>query len=56
MPLLPRDSHAWMNLDDPGQGRNFDFAFCAAVKRTRIEFEKTVEELEEDLVARFVDK
>lgn len=56
MPLLPRDSHARMNLDDPGQGSNFDFAFRAAVKRTRIEFEKTVEELEEKVLATFLGK
>jgi hypothetical protein len=56
MPLLPRDSHAWMNLDDPGQGPNFNFAFHAAVKRTRIEFKKTVEGLAENLIALFADK
>lgn len=56
MPLLPRDSHAWMNLDDPGQGPNFNFAFHAAVKRTKIEFEKIVKGLSQDLVALFVDK
>ena len=56
MPLLPRDSHAWMNLDDPGQGPNFEFAFHAAVKRTRIEFEKTMEGVNENLVKVFVDK
>jgi hypothetical protein len=55
MPLLPCDSHAWMNLDGPGQGPNFTFAFHAAVKRTRIEFEKTTTELSEDLLAAFVD-
>lgn len=38
MPLLPRDSHAWMNKDDPGQP-DFEYAFAAAVKRTALEFE-----------------
>ena len=56
MPLLPRDSHAWMNLDDPGQGPNFAFAFHAAVKRTRIEFEKTTAGMSQDLLAIFIDK
>src|SRR5512142_2080111 len=40
-PLLPSDSHAWMNLDSPEQGLNFVFAYHAAIKRTKIEFEKT---------------
>ena len=56
MPLLPRDSHAWMNLDSPEQGSNFTFAFHAAVKRTKIEFEKTVSGLSQGLVRTFVDK
>lgn len=43
LPLLPRDSHAWMNLDSPGQGFKFDYAMHAAIKRTVIEFEKTTE-------------
>jgi hypothetical protein len=56
MPLLPRDSHAWMNLDNPGQGSNFNFAFHAAVKRTRIEFQKTVEKLSTEMIQPFLDK
>jgi hypothetical protein len=56
MSLLPRDSHAWMNLDSPKQGPNFPYAFQAAVKRTRIEFEKTTRGLPEDLIALFVDR
>ncbi len=55
MPLLPRDSHAWMNLDSPEQGPNFSFAFHAAVKRTKLEFEKTIAGLSSELVAVFVD-
>lgn len=39
LPLLPRDSHAWMNLDDPGQP-NFEFAFAAAVKHTTLEYQQ----------------
>ncbi|HKG53333.1 MAG TPA: hypothetical protein VKB04_03675 [Anaerolineales bacterium] len=54
--LLPRDAHAWMNLDSPQQGPNFAYAFQAAVKRTKIEFEKTTEGLPEGLFALFIDK
>lgn len=56
MPLLPRDSHAWMNIDSPEQGPHFPFAIQAAVKRTKIEFEKTTAKLSEDLLKRFVDR
>lgn len=55
MPLLPRDSHAWMNLDSPEQGANFTFAFHAAVKRTKLEFEKTIAGLSTEQIALFVD-
>jgi hypothetical protein len=54
--ILPRDSHAWMNLDSPKQGPNFAYAFQAAVKRTKIEFEKTTKELPDALLTLFVDK
>lgn len=56
MPLLPRDSHAWMNLDSPGQGPRFAYAFQAAVKRTKLEFEKTINGLSGELVAAFIDR
>jgi hypothetical protein len=56
MSILPRDSHGWMNLDAPERGPNFPYAFQAAVKRTKIEFEKTKKELPADLLGRFVDK
>jgi hypothetical protein len=54
LPLLPRDSHAWMNLDSPEQGFKFDYVMQAAVKRTVIEFEKTVKGLREDRLELFV--
>jgi hypothetical protein len=54
--LLPRDSHAHMNLDSPAQGSNFEYAFQAAVKRTKIEFEETTRGLPEDLYKLFVDQ
>ena len=43
LPLIPRDSHAWMNLDAPECGPKFAYAFAAAVKRTRHEFNLTVQ-------------
>lgn len=39
LPLLPRDSHAWMNKDDPSR-LDFEYAFAAAVKRTEDELEQ----------------
>ena len=56
MPLLPRDSHAWMNLDSPESGSNFQFAFQAAVKRTQLEFKKTLSGLSTELCALFVNR
>jgi hypothetical protein len=45
-----------MNLDSPEQGPNFTFAFHAAVKRTKLEFEKTTAGLPAELVVVFIDK
>ncbi len=56
LPLLPRDSHAWMNLDSPARGPRFQYAFQAALKRTKLEFEKTTRDLPQELLALFVDK
>jgi hypothetical protein len=53
--ILPRDSHAWMNLDSPEQGPNFVYAFQAAVKRTRLEFNKTTSGLPQNLLKLFVN-
>ena len=47
--LLPRDSHAWMNLDDPGRP-GFDFAFAAARKRTRSEYERLADHFSKEEV------
>src|SRR5215216_3473898 len=55
LPLLPLDSHAWMNLDSPEQGPNFTYAFHAAVKRTKLEFEKTTSGSSTALLHLFVD-
>ena len=52
---LPRDSHAWMNLDTPEQGFKFDYAMHAAIKRTVIEFEKTTDGLSEEICQLFLE-
>ncbi|HEY5901003.1 MAG TPA: hypothetical protein VIU39_00510, partial [Anaerolineales bacterium] len=38
--ILPRDSHAHMNLDSAERGPAFEYAYHAAIKRTRYEFEE----------------
>ena len=53
--FIPRDSHAWMNLDSPEQGFKFDYAMQAAIKRTVIEFEKTTEGFSEEMCRLFLD-
>ncbi len=55
VPLMPPDSHAHMNMDGPDATPHFDYVFHAAVKRTRIEFEKTTALLSPDLLHHFVD-
>ena len=52
-PLLPHDSHAWMNLDSPARGPAFAYAFAAATKRTRYEYELTIQGLSSGQVALF---
>jgi hypothetical protein len=37
--LLPRDAHAWMNLDGPERGPHFNYARIAALRRTIYEFQ-----------------
>lgn len=55
LPLLPRDSHAWMNLDTPEQGPMFQYAYSAAVKRTQHEFVQTILDLPDGVVRSFCD-
>jgi hypothetical protein len=55
VPLLPRDSHAWMNLDSAERGPLFEYAFDAAVKRTRYEFDVTIRNFSPALLALFRD-
>ena len=53
---IPRDSHAWMNLDSPEQGFKFDYAMQAAIKRTKIEFDKTTLDFSEEMCRLFLDR
>ena len=53
---IPRDSHAWMNLDSPEQGFKFDYAIQAALKRTKIEFDKTTLGFSEEMCRLFLDR
>ncbi len=46
--LLPKDSHAWMNLDNPKTGPLFPYAMEAAVQRTVAEFERTLAAIGEE--------
>jgi len=54
--ILPKDSHAWMNLDSPEQGFKFDYAIQAAIKRTVIEFEKTTGKFTDVMCRLFCEK
>ena len=53
VPLLPRDSHAWMNLDMPARGPKYAFAFAAAIRRTRYEYERTTNDFSSELLSIF---
>lgn len=53
IPHLPEDSHAWMNLDQPARGALFQYAFSAAVKRSRLEFDSIRGRLNENSFQRF---
>ena len=55
IPFMPSDSHAHMQLDSPARGLRFDYAFAAAVKRTRVEFDITVAGLSSAQEALFKD-
>ena len=48
MPYIPKDSHAWMNIDSPKQGKKFEYTFAAAVKVTKDEFEKVLAGVSEE--------
>ncbi len=53
--LLPHDSHAAMNLDSPARGPLFEYAFHAALKRTKHEFNIVARSLTKELNRQFAD-
>ncbi|MEW6716548.1 MAG: hypothetical protein AB1345_03440 [Chloroflexota bacterium] len=55
-PYLPPGSHARLNLDAPVRGPKFAFAFVAAVKRTRLEFEQLTATFPSEYLAAFTDR
>jgi hypothetical protein len=55
IPHMPRDSHAWMHLDSAERGPMFQYAFHAALKRTRYEFEQVERGLPSQLKHLFDD-
>ena len=55
IPRMPRDSHAWMNLDSEARGPMFEYAFHAAVKRTRFEFGTVIKTLTKEFNLIFTD-
>ena len=52
LPFLPKDSHAWMNLDDPSR-LNFDFAKTAASRRTLLEYQFIAEKISTEEKVKF---
>ena len=55
MSILPRDSHAWMNLDSPEHNPQFEYARVAAVKRTQYELDILEKLLPPEMFGRFTD-
>jgi len=60
-PLMPPDSHAQMNLDGPESGPAFDFAFWAALKRTKsiiihLKFQLIKKDISQQKIFAFFDK
>jgi hypothetical protein len=51
--FLPEDSHARMNLDHPGRGSLFPYAYAAAVKHTRLEYTLVAAEASPDALSLF---
>ncbi len=52
---LPRDAHAWMNLDSPTQGPLFELAVQAAERRTLFEYEWLRHEITPGMLGAFQD-
>lgn len=54
VPLMPADSHAKMNHDAPGNSPLWDYIFHASVKRTFLEFERTLALIPQHLQPLFI--
>ena len=60
-PFMPPDSHAQMNLDGPESGPAFDFAYWAALKRTKaiiinLKFQLMKKDITQQKISAFFDK
>jgi hypothetical protein len=60
-PLIPRDSHAYMNLDSPSSGHFFNYAYWAALKATRAACERIFQQINQidnsgKMIRQFKDK
>lgn len=60
-PLMPHDSHARMNLDDPSASPNFEYAYWAAYQSTVSAYEQLMQQLNklpdsEYIISHFKDK
>jgi hypothetical protein len=56
LPHLPVNAHAHINHDGPHISAQFDYVFAASVKRTRLEFEKTISRLSPEHLSDFIDR
>ncbi len=55
LPFLPKDSHAWMNIDSPDRP-DYVYAKKAAILRTCLEFNRLTEEFSMDEKQKFTGK
>lgn len=61
LPLMPSDSHARMNLDQPSSSPNFIYAYWAALKRTCKVYDHIIQELlrrdvKQNIISHFKDQ
>jgi len=56
LPRLPKDSHAWMNIDSPKRGKLWAYTFSAAVKVTQEELQKILAKLSAEEKELFFDR
>src|SRR5687768_18323639 len=53
---VPRDAHAWTSLDSSERAFKVDYAMQAALKRTKIEFDKTSLGFSEEMCRLILDR